>query len=80
MALLFGIKLFSENQEIQSRARKEVVEILGENRGKITLNAVQKISYLERCIKETLRLFPSVPLIGRETTQDIQLSIIVFLV
>lgn len=35
---------------------------------------LQKFPYLERCIKEAMRLYPVVPMIFRYTTGDIQLS------
>lgn len=33
------------------------------------------MEYLERCIKESLRLYPPVPVISRLLTKDLQLSI-----
>lgn len=36
--------------------------------------AVQRMNYLEQCIKETLRLYPSVPFIARKVNEDLQLS------
>ncbi|KAF7990399.1 hypothetical protein HCN44_000204 [Aphidius gifuensis] len=61
-ALLCAIKLLAEHEEIQKTD------------GEITMAAVQQFCYLERCIKETLRLCPSVPVIGRQITEDVQLK------
>ena len=35
---------------------------------------IQQFTYLDRCIKETLRLYPSVHFISRHITEDFQLS------
>jgi len=44
-----------------------------ENEEKLTMQSLQKLSYLERCIKEALRLYPSVFFISRAPTEDIKL-------
>lgn len=36
----------------------------------ITSGDLSELKYLECCIKEALRLFPSVPFLGRELTED----------
>lgn len=33
-----------------------------------------RMNYLERCIKESLRLFPSVPFVGRFLGEDFQMG------
>ncbi|KAK0182434.1 hypothetical protein PV327_000576 [Microctonus hyperodae] len=74
MSIFFTILLLAENKDIQTRARDEVDRILGENNGIMTINEVQRFTYLERCIKESLRLYPSVPLISREVTEELKLK------
>ena len=36
----------------------------------VTLDHISKMKYLECCIKEALRLYPSVPIIAREVEKD----------
>ncbi|KAK0082046.1 hypothetical protein PV326_007366, partial [Microctonus aethiopoides] len=74
MSIFFTILLLAENKDIQARARDEIDKILEENNGTMTINEVQRFTYLERCIKESLRLFPSVPLISREVTEELKLK------
>lgn len=39
-----------------------------------TYKEIQKLEYLENCIKETMRLYPVVPLIARDIKHQIHLS------
>lgn len=59
---------------IQERVRQEFDDVIKSNDGQIGITELQKLSYLERCIKEALRLYPSVPFISRNITDDMQLS------
>ncbi|XP_034175885.2 cytochrome P450 4C1 [Osmia lignaria lignaria] len=74
MSICFTILLLAEHKEIQERARIEVNRVMEENEGKMTMSALQNLSYLERCIKESLRLYPSVPFISRAPEMDTKLS------
>jgi cytochrome P450 len=59
---------------IQDCVRKEVSAIMQENQGKLTMKSLQDLQYLERCIKEALRLYPSVYFISRVISEETQLS------
>lgn len=74
MAICFTIMLLAEHKEIQERARAEVKEALEETDGKLSMSILQRLPYLERCIKEALRLYPSVHFISREIKQDMHLK------
>ncbi|KAH0534266.1 cytochrome P450 4C1-like isoform X1 [Cotesia glomerata] len=73
-ALLFVILLLAEYQDIQNRVRAEVEEVLIENNGEANFNDLQRLTYLECCIKESLRLYPTVPTISRKTQEDLVLK------
>ena len=65
----------ARHPEIQSRARKEVDAILeGRNSDKLEWNNLGQMPYLLRCIKESLRLHPPVPFIGRELQNPLRLD------
>lgn len=59
---------------LQSRVRDEINAALKQNDGKVTMSYLQNLPFLERVLKESLRLYPSVPAISRETAEETQLS------
>ncbi|XP_042320652.1 cytochrome P450 4B1-like isoform X2 [Sceloporus undulatus] len=58
------------NPEHQQRCREEIKSILGD-RGTIEWDDLSKMTYCTLCIKESLRLYPSVPGVSRELTKPI---------
>nr|XP_015836193.1 PREDICTED: uncharacterized protein LOC662514 [Tribolium castaneum] len=60
--------------EIQEKVRSELELILGPDDREITLEDINNLEYLERVIKETLRVLPIVPLITRTVEQDVKLG------
>ncbi|RLU27446.1 hypothetical protein DMN91_001250 [Ooceraea biroi] len=73
MAITFAILLLAEHKDVQDRVRKEVTAVMKENGGKLTMTALQNLPYLERCLKETLRLYPSVYSIIRKLEEDVKI-------
>ncbi|XP_023311943.1 cytochrome P450 4C1-like, partial [Anoplophora glabripennis] len=53
---------------------EELNDILGDSDKAPTYNELMEMKFLERCIKECLRLYPSVPFIGRVAGEDIKTS------
>ncbi|KAF6201759.1 hypothetical protein GE061_004154 [Apolygus lucorum] len=64
----------AENPEIQERAYQEQMEIFGSSELDATRDDLSKMSYLEKVIKETLRMNPPIPEISRLLIQDVTLS------
>ncbi|RZB40275.1 cytochrome P450, family 4, subfamily Q, polypeptide 4 [Asbolus verrucosus] len=69
MALCFALMLFANHRTTQDEMFKEINEIIGDETP--TYAALQELKYMERCIKESLRLFPSVPFISRLSGDEI---------
>jgi len=62
---------------LQDRVRNEVSIALEENGKKFNTKLFQGLPYLERCIKDSLRLYPSVFLISRVPNEDVKLRMLI---
>lgn len=72
-SVAFTLSLLAKHQDVQEKCRAEVNEVLGDDRTP-TMNDLRKMNYLEQCIKESLRLYPSVPLLARQISEDIKMG------
>nr|XP_012224463.1 PREDICTED: cytochrome P450 4C1-like [Linepithema humile] len=73
----FVIFMLANFPEVQEKAYKELSEIYGIESPKsvpIEYDDLQKMEYLNRVIKETMRLFLAAPLIGRILTEDLKIG------
>lgn len=50
-----------------------------ENNRDATMEDLASMKYLENCIKEILRLYPPVPFISRKITEDVKLSMLLYI-
>ncbi|XP_025833166.1 cytochrome P450 4d2-like isoform X2 [Agrilus planipennis] len=72
-AISFSLYNISQHPEVQKKIVEELNTISnkGNNSGHFTYTDLQEMKYLEAVIKETLRMYPPVPLFGRLATEDI---------
>ncbi|XP_044739966.1 cytochrome P450 3A19-like [Chrysoperla carnea] len=68
--VLLLLALYKDDQK---KVCEELFQVLG-NRDKIDFDDLPKLKYMEMVIKETMRLFPVIPLIARELTEDINIE------
>nr|CAD7569350.1 unnamed protein product [Timema californicum] len=74
LASSFCLMMLALHTNFQDSAWQELEEIFGHSDREPTLQDLRNMKYLERCIQETLRLFPSAPAIGRKLQEDLQLG------
>lgn len=55
---------------LQRRAQNEIDHVLTEFSGAITFDSVNRMPFLDACVRETLRKYPGLPVLLRECTQD----------
>lgn len=58
----------------QDEAYREIVNVVGEHNENPTYREINELKYLERFVKEVLRLYPSAPTILRVAGEDIKTS------
>uniref|UniRef100_A0A182Q961 Cytochrome P450 n=1 Tax=Anopheles farauti TaxID=69004 RepID=A0A182Q961_9DIPT len=74
-AISFALWRLAKHPEVQLKVWHECQEVLGNDPNRpVTLGDLQRLHYLELVIKETLRLYPSVPIIARKSTAEVTLG------
>ncbi|XP_062864386.1 cytochrome P450 4V2 [Trichomycterus rosablanca] len=69
-AMNWAIHLLGSHPEVQRRVQQELYEVFGDSDRSISTEDLKKLRYLECVIKESLRLFPSVPFFARSICED----------
>ncbi|CCD68717.1 CYtochrome P450 family [Caenorhabditis elegans] len=67
--LMWAIHLLGNHPEVQRKVQAELDEVMGDDED-VTIEHLSRMKYLECALKEALRLFPSVPIITRELSDD----------
>ncbi|XP_018394809.1 PREDICTED: cytochrome P450 4V2-like [Cyphomyrmex costatus] len=74
VAITWTLFLLGNNLEQQTKVHEELEEVFGDSEAPARVKELSQLKYLDRVIKETLRIFPSVPVISRELTEDIKID------
>lgn len=74
----FTILLLAMHPETQEKVFDEIFEFFPSEDIKTTKESIDKLKFFDLVIKESMRLLPPVPLIGRETFEAFELDGLVF--
>lgn len=69
-AASWACQLIGSHPQVQKKLHEEIDAILGESDRPLNNEDLKELKYLDLVIKETLRLFPSVPYFGRKISED----------
>ncbi|NP_001266437.1 cytochrome P450 4C1-like precursor [Bombyx mori] len=73
VGVAFTSVMLSRHQDVQEKVYEELKEVFGDSDRPIVADDLPKLKYLEAVIKETMRLYPPVPLIVRKVDKDVTL-------
>jgi cytochrome P450 family 4 len=67
--MTFTLLLLSHHPEVQEKLFEEIQEFIGDE--DFSMDIFNKMPYMDRVLKECLRLYPPVPFIARTLTEDL---------
>lgn len=76
VAMSHALVMLAIHQDIQQRVVEEVNRVLVDTPmgAPLTYETIEQLTYMERVIRETLRLYPVAPYLARECNEDTKIS------
>ena len=74
--ICYALFMLGHHPEVQAKVHEEVSNFFNsfENEDDITLDSLKELKYTDAVIRETLRLYPTIPLVARHANRDIQVG------
>ncbi|XP_050327904.1 probable cytochrome P450 313a4 [Bactrocera neohumeralis] len=73
-AIYSGLVMLSMHMDVQEKLFQEINSIWSENDIQVTYDHLKEVPYLDMVVAETLRLMPSIPIVGRQTIHQTKLT------
>ncbi|CAG9569438.1 unnamed protein product [Danaus chrysippus] len=70
---MYCMLLVGSYSQVQDKIYEEIKDIFGDDERDVTKEDLSKLVYLEAVLKETMRYYPIVPIIGRHLDKDVKL-------
>lgn len=67
--ICFTLFTIAKYPEVQRRLVEEIDQVIGD--GEVTFKVINELKYLDLVIKETMRMYPPVPIISRRLTEEV---------
>lgn len=67
--ICFTLFTISKFPEVQRKLNEEIQQVIGE--GDVTFRKINELKYLDLVVKETMRLYPPVPIIARRLHEEV---------
>lgn len=71
---MFCMLMLALHPEIDQKLYDEIKDYSNNGMNELDYETVKKMPYLDMVVKETLRLLPVVPIVGRQCIQDVELG------
>lgn len=73
--ITFCLYNLAKHPDVQEKCYQEICDVIGDDKmATATYAQLNNLQYLEKVVKETLRMFPPVPIYGRNLKEDLVLS------
>lgn len=66
--------MLAMHKDVQAKVIEEIDSVVGINDRIEDYETLHKLTYIEMVIKETMRLFPVLPVVAREVTDDLEID------
>ncbi|CRK87139.1 CLUMA_CG000948, isoform A [Clunio marinus] len=66
----FTLHELTQNPNLMKRAQEDVDSALNKHNQIISYESINEMSFIDLCVKETLRKYPALPILNRECTKD----------
>uniref|UniRef100_A0A1B0GJT8 Cytochrome n=1 Tax=Lutzomyia longipalpis TaxID=7200 RepID=A0A1B0GJT8_LUTLO len=70
----YCILMLAMHQDMQQKAYEEIKGVIPKTGDDVKYDDLSQLDYVERCLKETMRLFPTVPVVARKVDAPFKLD------
>lgn len=66
--------MLAMHQDMQQKAYEEIKSVIPKTGDDVKYDDLGQLDYVERCLKETMRLYPTVPVVARKVDAPFKLG------